>query len=115
MGRNSDQKFFIENKGQWPDDVLYLSRIGSIDAWITNNGLSLNFYKNEMNKVVDFIGVNNEKMKVKRHGIIIEWVGEKDMGEGVGMKKKKGYYNYFIGNDPSRWVSQVSLFEGCMG
>ncbi|MCX7880874.1 MAG: hypothetical protein N2517_09475, partial [Ignavibacteria bacterium] len=25
-------QFFIENKGQWPEEVLYLTRIGGLDA-----------------------------------------------------------------------------------
>jgi hypothetical protein len=28
-----------------------------------------------------------------------------------GLKKKETYYNYFIGNDTSKWASHVPLFE----
>ena len=31
---NVDKQYFIENKGQWPVEVLYVTRIGGLDAWI---------------------------------------------------------------------------------
>ena len=45
---HADKHFFIENKGQWPDEVLYLTRIGGLDAWITKNGVLYDFYKLEV-------------------------------------------------------------------
>ena len=32
----SSTNYFIENKGQWPEEVKYLARIGGMDAWITD-------------------------------------------------------------------------------
>ncbi len=50
-GRNLMQKqrklFFIENKGQWHEDVLFLCRLGGLDAWITKYGVNYTFYKIE--------------------------------------------------------------------
>ena len=42
-----DRHFFIENKGQWPSDVLYLARLGGLDVWITKYGVNYNFFKLE--------------------------------------------------------------------
>ncbi len=42
-----DRLFFIENRGQWHSDVLYLCRMGGLDAWITKYGVNYNFYKIE--------------------------------------------------------------------
>ncbi|MBX3164787.1 MAG: hypothetical protein KF900_09915 [Bacteroidetes bacterium] len=41
------QQFFIENKGQWHADVLYLVRTGGLDAWITKAGVTYDFYATE--------------------------------------------------------------------
>ncbi len=43
--------FFIENKGQWPKEVLYLTRINGLDAWITKQGILYTFYKIEENAI----------------------------------------------------------------
>ncbi|MFN7013515.1 MAG: hypothetical protein ACK4ON_04490, partial [Bacteroidia bacterium] len=44
---HADRKFFIENRGQWHSDVLYLCRMGGLDAWITKYGVNYTFYKVE--------------------------------------------------------------------
>ncbi|MCS7075845.1 MAG: hypothetical protein NZ455_04010 [Bacteroidia bacterium] len=38
----ADRLFFIENKGQWHSDVLYLCRMGGLDFWITKYGVNYN-------------------------------------------------------------------------
>ncbi len=42
-----DNQFFIENRGQWHHDVLYLCRMGGLDAWVTKYGINFTFYKVE--------------------------------------------------------------------
>jgi hypothetical protein len=42
-----DRQYFIENKGQWHSDVLYLARFGGMDAWIKKYGVNYTFYKLE--------------------------------------------------------------------
>lgn len=44
---NVDKQFFIENKGQWPSEVLYLTQMGGLNTWITTNGMLYEFYKTE--------------------------------------------------------------------
>jgi hypothetical protein len=45
--QKTDRHFFIENKGQWHPDVLYLTRMGGLDVWITKYGVNYTFYKIE--------------------------------------------------------------------
>ena len=40
-----DHRFFIENKGQWPSEVLYLTQMGGLNTWITTKGMMYEFYK----------------------------------------------------------------------
>jgi len=40
-----EQPCFIENKGQWPEAVLFLARMGGLDFWITREGMNLNFFQ----------------------------------------------------------------------
>ena len=42
-----DKSFFIENKGQWDEEVLFLAKIGGMNAWITKTGVVYDFYKLE--------------------------------------------------------------------
>jgi hypothetical protein len=117
MINSLDRKFFIENKGQWHSDVLYLCRMGGLDAWITKYGVNYTFYKLEE-------AISTER---KEHAIPDKFE-HKDynmIGHRVLMKlqnyspnpateskeKQEGYYNYFIGNDPSKHASYVGLYK----
>ena len=42
-----DRRYFIENKGRWPSEVLYLARLGGMEVWITKWGVSYDFYRIE--------------------------------------------------------------------
>ncbi len=110
----SDKQFFIENKGQWPQDVLYLTQIGGLDAWITQKGIVYDFYQ-LTSTVQNSFAPTPEKQSPEytRKGHVIRWTfdgsNEKQGSEGIG--RKTAYYNYFIGADPSAWASNVGLFE----
>jgi len=58
---NVDNPYFIENKGQWPREVLYLTQMGGLNAWITTKGIQLEFYKIEAINKKDFKDANHNK------------------------------------------------------
>ena len=41
----ADGQFMIENKGQWPDEVLYLTQTKGLNIWITKQGVNYTFYR----------------------------------------------------------------------
>ena len=103
---NIDKQFFIENKGQWPAEVFFLTQINGLDAWITNNGVLYDLYKVEPSELSDpknrtrkghrvFYKLNHINVDVKK----------------VGKQRQKGYYNYLTGNDKSKHAKNVSLFK----
>lgn len=110
--------FFIENKGQWHQDVLYLYRIGNLDAWITRYGVNFIFYKmdyeptglsSKIYRDAPFEIPNYDK-KIG-HQVILKWKNASSNVESAAIKPLKGYYNYFIGNDPSQYATQVKLYQ----
>ncbi|UOQ73233.1 PKD domain-containing protein [Hymenobacter cellulosilyticus] len=48
---------------------------------------------------------------VRGHAVFVDFVGASAAAKSVGQQQLPAYHNYFIGNDPSRWASHVSLFE----
>src|ERR1035437_547237 len=44
-----NKNFFIENKGQWPEEVKYLARVGGMNAWITNSGVVYDYFQIKRN------------------------------------------------------------------
>ncbi|MBC8066417.1 MAG: hypothetical protein H7Y17_16415, partial [Chlorobia bacterium] len=41
---------FMENKGQWHDDALYLARTPNLNLWVTEKGLRTEYYANYIEK-----------------------------------------------------------------
>lgn len=111
---------FIENKGQWPQEVLFLARFNGLNAWITQEGAVFDFYqwiKNDEN--IPGQGAENTKNRYHKslinqrqgHVVRIRHRGSLAQVTGVGEEEKSFFFNYFYGNDPSRWARNVRVFE----
>lgn len=96
------KSFFIENKGQWNDNVLFAARIKGMNAWIKKDGVVFDFYK---------IQRKDENTTKVGHVVALHFVNANQAAYAVPSNQSKAYHNYFIGNDPSKWQPKVSLFE----
>ncbi|MFI5252340.1 MAG: SBBP repeat-containing protein [Bacteroidota bacterium] len=117
---NAGKSFFIQNKGQWNSEVKYLARIGGMNVWITNSGVVYDYYRitkkpvetktkkmNRLQKMID----ENKNTTIQGHVVKMQLVNvEKDVIY-AGNNQREGYYNYFIGNDQSKWASNVPLYD----
>ena len=125
MLQKQNKQFFIENKGQWASEVLYLTKIGGLNAWITKSGVVYDYYKIEVKEKQDVqhlgdVGhlrdIEQQNTSIKGHVVKMELSNSPFVkgGQGVsseGLGKLDGYYNYFLGNDQNKWASYVSLYE----
>jgi hypothetical protein len=116
--QKADKQFFIENKGQWHPDVLYLTRMGGLDVWITKYGVNYTFYKIEKNpnaKQAEHLpGKFDREMEdatLLGHRVLMKLQNHQTHPLPEGKQKQEGYYNYFIGNDPSKHASYVGLYK----
>jgi Beta-propeller repeat/Secretion system C-terminal sorting domain len=114
-----NKNFFIENKGQWPSEVKYLAKVGGMNAWITNSGvvydyfrITKNYNESETLKMARYKKEEFEKKNtsIKGHVVKMQLVNINTSSVQQGNNKQEGYYNYFIGNDKSKWVSYVPLY-----
>lgn len=115
---------FIENKGQWPDEVKYLAKSKGMNTWITNNGVVYDFYKIENtgdSQFRQFIkrdpSMYNDK-KMERTGHVVKMgfnlKNTKDQTQGIRQipgKKSNSYFNYFLGNDSKKWKANVPAYD----
>lgn len=116
--RQIDEQWFIENKGQWPEDVLFFAQIHGLNAWITKVGITYDFYATKENYKEDRISQmlfydNLRHKSMRRYGQIVNWKFENSNKHPLaeGKKKYKAYYNYFIGKDKKKWASFVGLYK----
>ena len=116
--RNNKSLYFIENKGQWHEDVYYLHKAPGMDVWITKYGLNLTLYKfknNENEKKHSFF--NHEELFfqsntfVDIHRIIIKFENSNNFCFVEGKNKLEHYHNYFKNNDRKKFATHVSLYR----
>jgi hypothetical protein len=108
---------FIENKGQWHPDVLYLCRLGGLDAWITKWGVNYTFFKLEEKPSAEarepFLREKFGRREVELigHRVLMKLRGCAAHPQREGREMLEGYYNYLIGNDPTRHATYVRRYQ----
>lgn len=116
-----DGQFMIENKGQWPDEVLYLTQMKGLNIWITKQGVNYTFYRIRENAQVTKhegehwlngkFDQNENDDSLFGHRVVAEYVGANTQPTHEGKWKKEEYFNYLIGNDPSKHSAFVGLYK----
>lgn len=109
---------FIENKGQWDENVLYKTEIQGGALWIESNTLTYDFVSQEdMDSFnIGWHGDNREEFLdnfiVRHHAYKVKFIGANDNASFNEKNKLSKYYNYFIGNDPDKWAGNIAISKG---
>jgi hypothetical protein len=102
---------FTENKGQWPDNIKFMSKLNGGELWVDEQGLTFNFMHPEDRKKIeearhghavslsDALRTHSYKMKFVRSAT----------ASFKGKNTEPDYANYYLGNDRSKWVSRASI------
>jgi hypothetical protein len=116
--QKADKQFFIENKGQWHSDVLFLTRMGGLDVWITKYGVNYTFYQIEKKpnaekaeRLPSKFENDLEDATLLGHRVLLKLQNHNANPLPQGKIKQQGYYNYLIGNDPSKHATYVGLYK----
>lgn len=90
----SSEVSFLENKGQWVDDILFQGTSLSMNVCLLKNGLSFS--------------QRGERDKVSSNQPVLVWnmkFGNCNLNHSIeGVKGKKSVYSYLSGNNPEDWV-----------
>lgn len=93
--------FFIENKGQWNEEVLFYSSIPSANIWITKTGV-----------VFDYFSIQENEQNIREGHVIKYTFSNSSIPDSIcKLKEREEYSNYFIGKDKSSWASSVHHYE----
>ena len=115
-----EKNYFIENKGQWPEEVRFLAKIGGMNAWITDIGVVYDYYKvfrnaelHSMRKKVfdEIVDFSTRNFHVRGH-VVKSTFNNLNLNKKMnGVDKQKTYYNYFMGYDKTKWAKLVPLYK----
>jgi hypothetical protein len=107
---------FIENRGQWDRRARFLLRSGGLNTWITDHGLIYDLYQltpskaSETHQPIDVMEKKHQEMTRHGHVVSVEFLGASFAPTTHGQQRQPGYHNYFIGNDPASWATNVPLY-----
>ncbi|MDB5229564.1 MAG: cell surface protein [Chitinophagaceae bacterium] len=119
---------FVENKGQWNDNVRFRANMNGGALFIQNTG-----YKVLLNNPDDVTAIaslihphskdtlhpkryfdslqNAGQVVLHSHAYEVKFLNTSKPGSFKAEKQSKQYYNYFIGNDPSKWASGCNPYQ----
>ncbi|MFN0206640.1 MAG: SBBP repeat-containing protein [Planctomycetota bacterium] len=110
---------FEENAGQFGSDILYYSRRGGLDAFLTNDGFILRFLRIANDTPDDTkAGGALERMnpgpppnaRVQGAALRFRFVGASAAAHASGELPLDGKVNYLIGNDSSKWLRNIATY-----
>lgn len=104
--------FFTPNEGQWHSNVKYMLRHGNGNLFFEKNSLTWFFYDHS---VIDHIHGHLKNVpppdSVKAHSVKVKFEGANENPLLKPSKRTSFYTNYFLGNDPQKWASDVWSYE----
>jgi len=97
---------FIENKGQWENNIKYRAEIPGGLLFIENGQLSYLFVDQEPFKELHDKGVYNKPVQMHYFRVVFE--GANLTPTYKNELTAKTYYNFYLGNDPKKWATGVN-------
>ena len=99
---------FIENKGQWNSQIFFKSHFTGGNLWVQQHKMLFHIqdFSATQGAHANFTSVSEEV--VDRQTVVhLNFKGSNEVTSIEKSEPTTNYYNYFIGNDKSKWVSQV--------
>jgi gliding motility-associated-like protein len=118
------QLYFVENKGQWDQQVHFKTEAGNSAFFLTKDGYSILMNHPEdyqrlaefnhghgFDSLVKYNARATAPEKMRAHAFRVKFLGGNFNSKPIMEKPLPGIENYFIGNDPSKWASECRLYQ----
>ncbi|MBP9084053.1 MAG: hypothetical protein KBH11_13310, partial [Bacteroidia bacterium] len=99
---------FLENKGQWPEGVLYKTDLNGGKIWLEKGGVLYQFIDASGPERIHHEHSGSESdTTIYQHLLYAEFVNSNPEPTTSHKFQSSEYYNFFLGNDPKKWASKV--------
>lgn len=104
---------FVPNKGQWEHPFLYKGIMPNADIYFEPQGIKYLVGASENNALFSEYkkGLVKEAPVLKYHAYTVTWLNANAMPGTIGTQPEAHYNNYYLGNDPERWRSNVPVYK----
>ena len=99
---------FVENKGQWPEAILFKTKFHGGNLWIQQQKFL--FHLQDFSRLQELHRKPQDSEEEIRHQqmlVHLNFPTANKVSQIEKTNKTNAYYNFFIGNDPSKWASDV--------
>ncbi|MGB0882082.1 MAG: PKD domain-containing protein [Vicingaceae bacterium] len=107
---------FNENKGQLDESIKYHCKLHIGDIFFKDNQFTFDLFSAE--ELNEFYSHKHHDEKEEGHSSVLnkhvynmKFIGANSNNEIISSKKNKHYKNYFLGNDKSKWASNVNSYQ----
>lgn len=97
---------FIENKGQWPDFVLFRAESRYGKMYIEQGRILYQFLDMSELHHAHYHAVQSEPV-LRQELLVANFLGANEVQEVIKTKPSSEYYNYFIGNNSAKWARKA--------
>lgn len=103
--------FFKENKGQWNKKILFKANLSEGAMFLEKKGITYHFQ--DKSWLRESHGNRNSKIPENIHGHVVKvtFNGANENPVISNQRKAPHYENYFIGNDTTKWASNVGIYN----
>ena len=107
---------YIENKGQWNNNILYKANIPEGVVYLEDNLFTYSFYDSKKLEDIHHSSHNKEQqneqnLNVDVFSFKVELLGGNKQAIKHGSEVLPEYHNYFIGNDQEKWKGKVPIYN----
>ncbi|MBK5286221.1 MAG: PKD domain-containing protein [Bacteroidia bacterium] len=101
---------FTENKGQWENNILFRTDFSGGRLFLEKNNFTYVFYHPDD---IENLHPHDGKVttQIRLHAVKVELAGGTNSATTGGREEETYHKNFFIGNDQSRWASDVKDFS----
>lgn len=110
---------YIENRGQWDSAVRFLARWNGLDVWVGADGIVYDLYRLSEPKARASRSTLTREFEPRPsrpvrdgHVVRMRFVGADAGARAEGTTRLPGVHNYFVGDDPAHWATNVPLYGG---
>jgi len=105
---------FVENKGQWEQAFAYRLNLKTAQVFFYPNKLLIDtWHPDDYAQALEHAHSSNKQLPtrvIRRHAYQVEFLQANAQTKVFGTHASAQIYNYFIGNEPGRWKSDVLAF-----
>ncbi|MEZ4915330.1 MAG: PKD domain-containing protein [Chitinophagales bacterium] len=113
VNAQNNQLLYIENNGQWDNEIQYRAKLNHAQVDILADGMFFEVVKAEDLEAAHEAHhgtADAQNLPIHHHNFRLQFLNTQQ-SISTAFFKNESYYNYFLGNDPTRWASKVGLYQ----